>query len=265
LIDRVRSLDDAEMARFFSLAPQIPGWQREYVRSFDLVISYLYDPFGTLRENLLAAGARQVISGCPRVSGIHAADYLMKPLESLAIYPESSACPRLKLDEPSLADGRRRANSLGNRLVALHAGSGGRRKNWPLECYLDLAGRLVESHGLTPVFTAGEADCELVGRLKRSGAEWTIVEGLSLLEMAGLLSGCVAYAGNDSGITHRAAALGLPVGCIVGPTDPDLWGPRGQSVRIVHEPAGDGSRPGAAAVQVYGEMAGLLEGTRLNR
>ena len=34
--------------------------------------------------------------------------------------------------------------------------------------------------------------------------------------------------GNDSGITHLAAALGAPVIALYGPTDPAVWGPRGK-------------------------------------
>jgi ADP-heptose:LPS heptosyltransferase len=40
------------------------------------------------------------------------------------------------------------------------------------------------------------------------------------------------YVGNDSGITHLAAAVGTPVLALFGPTDPKIWGPRGAHVRI---------------------------------
>ena len=39
--------------------------------------------------------------------------------------------------------------------------------------------------------------------------------------------------GNDSGISHLAAALGVPVVALFGPTDPAIWGPRGETVRII--------------------------------
>ena len=54
-----------------------------------------------------------------------------------------------------------------------------------------------------------------------------------LFELARFLAGARAYIGNDSGITHLAAAVGVPTVALFGPTDPMVWGPRGQAVRII--------------------------------
>jgi ADP-heptose:LPS heptosyltransferase len=40
------------------------------------------------------------------------------------------------------------------------------------------------------------------------------------------------YIGNDSGITHLAAAVGTPVLALFGPTNPEVWAPRGPHVRV---------------------------------
>jgi ADP-heptose:LPS heptosyltransferase len=53
-----------------------------------------------------------------------------------------------------------------------------------------------------------------------------------LYELAGWLARARLYIGNDSGITHLAAAVGTPVLALFGPTDPAVWGPRGRNVRI---------------------------------
>ena len=63
VVNVVASLDKAEIARFFSLGPTFPTTQREYVSSFHFVVSYLHDPDDTVRQNLMAAGARQVLAG----------------------------------------------------------------------------------------------------------------------------------------------------------------------------------------------------------
>ena len=47
------------------------------------------------------------------------------------------------------------------------------------------------------------------------------------------LAGAHLYIGNDSGITHLAAAAGTPVLALFGPTDPAVWAPRGPNVRVV--------------------------------
>ena len=86
LADHVESLDRAEMAKFFALRPSFTEAQARHVQSFDVVITYLHDPDGSVRENLLSAGAKQVIYGSPIVERGHAVEHLMKPLETLAIY-----------------------------------------------------------------------------------------------------------------------------------------------------------------------------------
>jgi heptosyltransferase-3 len=54
-----------------------------------------------------------------------------------------------------------------------------------------------------------------------------------LYELARWLAAASLYIGNDSGITHLAAAAGAPVIAIFGPTDPALWAPRGPRVRVI--------------------------------
>ena len=57
-----------------------------------------------------------------------------------------------------------------------------------------------------------------------------------LLEVAHQLQQCRCYLGNNSGITHLAAMLGVPTVAIFGPTDPKIWRPVGPCVKVIHEP-----------------------------
>ena len=54
----------------------------------------------------------------------------------------------------------------------------------------------------------------------------------NLYELACWLARARLYIGNDSGITHLAAAVGTPVLALFGPTDARVWAPRGAHVRI---------------------------------
>ena len=54
-----------------------------------------------------------------------------------------------------------------------------------------------------------------------------MLRDLPLVELAAALAGCRALLGHDSGISHLAAALGLPTLALFGPTDPAQWAPRG--------------------------------------
>ncbi|MEZ5351513.1 MAG: glycosyltransferase family 9 protein [Bryobacteraceae bacterium] len=55
-----------------------------------------------------------------------------------------------------------------------------------------------------------------------------------LYDLACWLAGARLYLGNDSGITHLAAATGTPVLALFGPTDPRVWAPPG--ARVIHRP-----------------------------
>ena len=54
-----------------------------------------------------------------------------------------------------------------------------------------------------------------------------------LFELGKLLSQARIYVGNDSGVTHLAAAVGTPVMAFFRTTDPRVWAPRGVSVHVV--------------------------------
>src|SRR5579884_786892 len=56
-----------------------------------------------------------------------------------------------------------------------------------------------------------------------------------LLEVASRLQACRCYLGNDSGITHLAALLGVPTIALFGPSDPAIWHPVGPAVKVIQE------------------------------
>ncbi|HSW50494.1 MAG TPA: glycosyltransferase family 9 protein, partial [Bryobacteraceae bacterium] len=73
-----------------------------------------------------------------------------------------------------------------------------------------------------------------------------------LHELACRLAQARLYIGNDSGITHLAAASGVPVLALFGPTDPAVWAPRGPNVRVIAT-----ERPGESMEQI--DLAKVLK------
>jgi len=73
------------------------------------------------------------------------------------------------------------------------------------------------------------------------GISFIALQCLDLPLLAAVLSQCSLFIGNDSGITHLAAALGVPTIALFGPTDPYVWGPRGTKVYIARGELDDGS------------------------
>ena len=235
LIDQLHSLDRAGMAAFFSSQPSFSAQQVEFVRSFDLIFSFLHDVNGVVQENLELAGARQVLYGSPIVDGdLHAVDHLLKPLESLAIY-SSDSVPSLTLSEEWRREGRKivAEQGAGAPVYVLHPGSGSPRKNWPLDRYVEIAERIRREVGGVPLFLIGEADAAVRNELAEKAPTERVLENLSLLQVAGVLRACTAYVGNDSGITHIAAALGVPTVALFGPSSFHHWRPRGIHVNTL--------------------------------
>jgi ADP-heptose:LPS heptosyltransferase len=63
-----------------------------------------------------------------------------------------------------------------------------------------------------------------------------VARGLSAGALASLLRRCSAYLGNDSGVTHLAALVGVPTVALFGPSDPALWSPLGSRVTVLRSP-----------------------------
>ena len=206
LVDHVESLDRADAARLFTWRPTFTEEQAAHLRSFDVVISYLHDPDGVVKTNMKAAGVKQIIYGSPLVEQGHAIDHLMKPLETLAIYGENPL-PRLALKTDR---GREwlAAHGLSGDVIAIHPGSGSPKKNWPADKFVELAERLREA-GQTVLMIFGEADAEAAALIRKKMPGVAELSGCTLVELASVLSACRAFVGNDSGVTHIAAALGL--------------------------------------------------------
>lgn len=115
--------------------------------------------------------------------------------------------------------------------IWIHPGAGGKNKRWPLDFFLQIAGKAVQNH-FSVVFLAGEAEEDLLPGLQRSGLE--VMTPSNLSEMAGLFLRQDWFLGNDSGITHLAALCGLKTFAIFGPGDPVLWSPWGKDVTVIH-------------------------------
>lgn len=107
--------------------------------------------------------------------------------------------------------------------AVIHPFSGSPKKNWPLERFRAVAARLSQ-----PVRWCAGPEEELDGAVRFD----------DLYELACWLAQASLYMGNDSGITHLAAAAGTPVVALFGPTDPAIWAPRGPCVRVVRAPGG---------------------------
>jgi ADP-heptose:LPS heptosyltransferase len=123
--------------------------------------------------------------------------------------------------------------------MAVAPGSGSRRKNWPLAHYYEVSRALGWEYGLRVVWLAGPAEGEMLpylGPLAKAQGQ-LLLANRPLARVAQVLSRCRLYIGNDSGLTHLAAAVAGPeVLALFGPTNPRVWAPLGPRVRTLRAP-----------------------------
>ena len=121
--------------------------------------------------------------------------------------------------------------------MVIHPGSGGAAKKWPMKRFLEVAARL-EAAGWRVFWSFGEADEDERAAWRTAGSPGRELEAGSLGRLAAVLAHADGYLGNDSGVTHLAAAAGCRTLALFGPSDADTWSPKGRGgVRVLRAPA----------------------------
>jgi len=253
LVDHVRSLDEARIARLFAENAVIRDDDQQYFSSFDVVVSFLHDPDGTFKGNLKRCGVKVLINQSPMVTERHATDHFLQPLESLAIYG-SDGIPSLgaKPKESSVSD----RNDNERPWIALHPGSGGKSKLWPIQCFKTLAALIKERTEYEVVIVTGDVEREYIPDLEIALAGYPRIHNMDLIHLADRLQKAAAFIGNDGGISHLAASVGCPTVVLFGPTRPELWAPRGHHVHVIAAP--DNRMESIEPHQVWLSIKGLL-------
>lgn len=237
LADNDRSIESGALARFFAPNTDLDADWADYFARFALVLSYLYDPDAVFQSNVARCSRAQFVA-CPHRPDeqipVHATDTFLQPLERLAIFG-ADPVPRLKLSLPDSS-----ATHALSRTIVLHPGSGSPQKNWPESAWHELLTRLVALADWEFLLVSGEAETERVGRLARSlpANRAQQAHHLPLDELATRFSTCRAFIGHDSGISHLAAAVGLPGLVLWGPSNENIWRPRSSRFRVLQSPQG---------------------------
>jgi len=124
--------------------------------------------------------------------------------------------------------------------VALHPGSGSEHKNWPEASWAGLIHHLCVDTRASLLIVGGEAEGDRLDRLAAlpPASRVGLARHLPLVELAARLGECAAFVGHDSGISHLAAAVGLPTIVLWGRTREEIWRPQGENVSVLRDPAG---------------------------
>jgi len=205
--DRVLSIASTGLDLLELDARELRGALVKRLRTFDSIVSWYGSNRAEFRDCVRSLGLPfEFLSALPSESDrMHAADFFLRQVGGRGL-----AIPRIACRPSQPGD-----------YAAIHPFSGSAGKNWSLDLYRETAQRLQ-----MPVQWCAGPEESLDDAVRMD----------NLWDLAHWLAAARLYIGNDSGITHLAAAVGTPVIAIFGPTDPAIWAPRGDDVRIIHAP-----------------------------
>lgn len=122
-------------------------------------------------------------------------------------------------------------------LIAIHPGSGGAKKCWEIEYFFELVDLLLRKYKPFIVILSGHAESDSskakINNFIKGKSNILHISDNELIMVSSFLSLCDIYLGNDSGISHLASLLCQKVVVIFGPTDPLLWKPPYDNVRVI--------------------------------
>ncbi len=147
---------------------------------------------------------------------VHTAEHLASAMFWLGV-------PRTEIPRARLIAGKEPAYLP---YVVLHPFAATAEKTWHRERFIEVAGRL-QSAGLEPMILAGPVDDA------SAFAQFQVFRNAPLADVKNLMAGASLFIGNDSGPAHIAAAFGVPVVVVFGPSNPVTWAPWRTEARVL--------------------------------
>jgi len=172
--------------------------------------------------------------------GMHQVRYHLKATEALGLTGPAPA-PALVVSPEARSTAERLLKEAGcdasRPLVCVHPGARWWFKSWPAERFAALADRVQSDTSAQVLFLGGEQERGAAGRIAQSMQTpfRSLVGRTGLQELAAVLARAALHVGNDNGPMHMAAALGVPVIGLFGPSDPAVWGPWGDGHRTFYK------------------------------
>ncbi len=238
-----------ESARFCGLfAKELPWDMKAFIDDYDAIvlIGFSDEMSHHIRQHHRGQTYR-ITPRPPAGEEIHVADHLTRQMQANGLLRDSSAC---EIWVSGVGDRRSRIGAHGSSswhqvaekapslreqdLVLIHPGAGSRRKRWALDSFMTVAHAMREMGGAGVVFLIGPAESDLLPLVeKRAQGQFQIHQIKNLSEVMTFVKSARCFIGNDSGLAHLAAVMGVATVGIFGPSNPRRWAPRGRAVRVL--------------------------------
>jgi len=250
VIDEPYNVESATFSFLFRTTPvDSSSGPTTYLRSYDEILLFSFSR--DLAENIKKVSGNKVFQLPPRPEpsqNIQVGRYLTSMMVNKAFLKEKSGNKFWNIYQDFRNPGFR------GKKILIHPGSGSHLKNWPIQYFLKLE-RLLSDDGFEPVFILGPAEDRAAEIFLQNGvSEKKIMQLFDLLKLVDVLKTGGAFIGNDSGVSHLAAFIGLPTLVIFGPTQPLRWCPMGRHVAALSchldcDPCFETSRKGCDSME----------------
>jgi heptosyltransferase-3 len=232
---------DIESSGWHGLFMEGSGQHIPSMPAVDHVAAFISDPEGNVLKNLKAwlpsASINIFPVFPPEDNKIHIALYMAQSIKAAGISIDPGRCIEDSLKMPLMAD---RHSFPRNGGIVLHPGSGSRDKNYPPELWPEIINRLKDRYpdgSKRIIMLLGPAEEGMLSffreAINQTDAGLIYCPGRdALIDLLGQAS---LYIGHDSGVTHLAAMMGVPVIAIFRKSSPEQWKPLGPAVKIIRD------------------------------
>jgi ADP-heptose:LPS heptosyltransferase len=227
LADKTYPLEKAYFASLFS--NRVDAKIKDLISSYETIVvfSYSAELENTINQ-MIEHPCLRVPPRPPARDNIHVAEFLLQNLIARGLIEAAGATDLVS--EWQQQHIRKAGRSIDSLKIIIHPGSGSVRKRWPLARFLELA-NVLEERGWQPQFLCGPAELDLDAEIENQNRQ--VHRFSDLTDLVDWLKTANRYIGNDSGISHLTAFLGIASVVIFGPADPERWQPPGPRVQIV--------------------------------
>jgi heptosyltransferase-3 len=253
-VNGVRSIDAMDLHRLFVKTHKFELKDRDPLinvfADYAWIASFLGEPDSHFERNLIytanCSHSAEVITLSMKPSkdfSGHISEFYIRqfidqcslPLKTITAKRDNNLIKATKADKKN---GKEQLKDTGikpdKKLVVIQPGSGGKRKCWHIDNFLAVTEELI-SKNIEVAFLLGPAERDRFNNIimKNITSLSRCLTDLSLLQVLELLSCADIFIGNDSGIAHLAAGLGVRTFTVFGPTNPDVYKPIGPDVTVL--------------------------------
>jgi heptosyltransferase-3 len=269
-INSVRSMDSMNLHRLFVGTRELDLADRDPLINafveYAWIVTFLGEQHSNFEQNLIftanCSHSAEVITLSmkpPEDFSGHLTDFYAKEFVeqsglSLEVREFHGGVRLIKSTKTDIEKGRELLEEISvdpcEKVIVIQPGSGGLHKCWHLDNFLAVAQALC-SKDVEVIFLLGPAEQDRFSStiIKDINSISRCLTDLSLTQVVQLLSCSDGFIGNDSGITHLAAGMGVRTLAIFGPTNPAVYKPIGPAVTVVKSNKKAFTNEPSAAVQ----------------